>query len=213
MNKKGIDMTPAFAFGLILGIIAVVVGVSFLWAIFKNVSKIDEQDYFQELKEKIFSLKDGEESFLQYKHITGDLDKNSLVNSPVKSVIGFDKGQNSYSLRLEKGTWTFRDLDFKMTDSEIIIDYKRPNVCSEDSACICVCYVECDEKSICFNLEGIEKIEGPDFYRPLSFLQYKKVDDNPTFVIPAPEFTIMEKRYDRILLRIRRDGEAIFINS
>ena len=67
MNKRGIDFTPSFLFGLILGIIFLIIGILFLRSIYSGAKETVEKDPIQELKGKITSLEDGEDSFMTYK--------------------------------------------------------------------------------------------------------------------------------------------------
>ncbi len=208
MNKKGIDFTPSFAFGLLLGIAMLIVGISFLWAIFQKV-QMSNQNSFGELVEKISNLKSGEDVFLRYKLVDRKLDSKSSI----RSVIGFDKGQDNFVVRLDRGTYIFGDLAFEIVGNEININYKRPAECNIDHACICSCIKDCTEEVSCFSFKDIEKIDGKSYFEDIGFLESIQIDSDPTFVIPPPEFIKVDKRDESILLRIKRERKTIFINS
>ena len=110
MGKGSIDVTPSFLFGLILGGLFLLVGLLFLRGCYSSVQI--EKDSFVELKEKISILKDGDDSFIEYK-----------LND--KFVIGFDKNQGEFILQLKDGS--------------LSRPTKKPDRCGEEYACLCSC--------------------------------------------------------------------------
>ncbi len=201
MNTRAIDFTPSFAFGLILGIVALFIGLSFLWSIYQNFTE-ETKNSFDELKEKIVSLRDGKDSFMTYT-MEGTGEKS-------KTVIGFDKGQELFEIQLRTSLGTTRDPEtgerLSVPSKSLTFTYSLPSQCKKESACLCSCVKECTQDVSCISLSDIEKIEGSTYLKEFNNWETIRSTDEHTFVLPpGPKGT-------KLFFRIVRDGKTIYIN-
>ena len=98
MNKRGIDFTPSFLFGLILGIAFLMIGLLALKQCTMAAYGEVKQTIFDELNQKISELEDGEETSVQYrvkylKEVPNN--QKNVLNAILITIVGFDKGQDS----------------------------------------------------------------------------------------------------------------------
>jgi len=186
MNKRGIDFTPSFAFGLLLGIAALIIGLTFLWSLYAQFTQ-QEKNSFQELRERMQTLKDGDDSIFRY--IPDDTwAPDEEVWDLRNSIIGFDYDQQTFEIKT--GPWSR-------------YQYEKPPQCGSDYACLCSCAKRCQERYTCFPLQDIKKIDGTVYSKDVQVAVSFVLGDTHTFLIPPPVRS-------PFILRVYREQDIIY---